>query len=118
MSYFITGSGLITVYGKLADNSATAVLTAVSATTVVSIVCTENAGATPNLTIAVFDPSGATVTYYLRNAVAMTAKQTVTYSEPIVLNPGWSIHVTSSSVTGGVDVLVNHFNANATGRSS
>jgi hypothetical protein len=57
--------------------------------------CTEIAGSTPNLTIDILKPDNTVV--YLRNAKAMTAKETFTFNEGVLLLPGWKLRVTSSA---------------------
>lgn len=57
--------------------------------------CTEIAGATPNLTIDILKPDATVV--YLRNAKAMTAKETVIFSEGILLLPGWQLRITGGA---------------------
>lgn len=113
MAYFITGSGLITEYGKLTGSTPTQIILRDSAVTVASIICTETAGGTPNLSIEVYSPADA-ASYFLRNAVAMTAKQTVTYAEPFVVQNGDYLRLTSSAALGSVDYFVNYFNPDAT----
>lgn len=117
MSYFITGSNLLTNYVNIAVATPVEVQPSVNSRPVViaSIEVTEIGGATPNLTIDVYDPNGATATYYKRNALAMTAKQTVAYTEPFWVPNGWKVRVTLSSSTASV--LVNYFNPNATGQT-
>lgn len=63
--------------------------------------CTEIDGSTPNLTIDILKPDGTVV--YLRNAKAMTAKETVIFNEGILLLPGWKLRVTAS-VADQIDV--------------
>lgn len=116
MSYFITGSGLMTEYTKLTDNALTDLLrdSRGQTTTVAGITCTETVGGTPVLTIAVHDPDDL-VSYYLRNA-AMTANETYMFCEPVVVPGNWKLRVSSSAVGGGIDVLLNYFNPDAAGR--
>lgn len=64
--------------------------------------CTEITGATPNLTIELFD---GTTSFYLRNAKAMTAKESVIFDSGIWLNPGTFLRITGS-VANQVDVVV------------
>lgn len=63
--------------------------------------CTEIAGGTPNLTIELYD---GTTSYYLQNAVAMTAKQSILKTHGIALHKGWYLRVTAS-VANQVDVV-------------
>lgn len=111
MTFFVSGKPL-TIWTKLTDNTATTCFTAEGKTTILGIACTEWGGDTPNLTIARVTP--APVTHYLRNALAMTAKQRVTIDEVFVLNKGDTIKVTSSDASGEVDVMVTYLPSDAT----
>lgn len=110
MSYNVTGV-IATKPTKLSDNTATTVLGTSKRTTVLSIVCTEWGNGTPTVTIDLYD---GTTTYYLRNALAMTAKQTITFDTEFVLAQNQVLRVTSSDASGEVDVLVNYLNPDAT----
>jgi hypothetical protein len=84
---------------KLTTTSPTVIAEAVVGNSRVSVPwfqCTEIAGSTPNLTIDILKPDSSVV--YLRNAVAMTAKQQVSFNEGILLLPGWKLRVTASAV--------------------
>jgi hypothetical protein len=111
MSFNITGGAIVTEDTKLTDDTATVVLSKPKRTTVLSVVCTEIGGNTPNLTIEKYDGSASV---YLRNALAMTAKQTFVFNEPFVLGQNQALRVTSSHASGLVDVLVNYLNPDAT----
>lgn len=115
MSYFITGSNLLTRYVNTAGASAVDVTPEVQGRGVViaAIEVTEVGGGTGNLTIDIFDPD-TPATYYKRNAQAVTAKQNIPYTEPFWLPPNWKLRVTLSA--GTASVLVNYFNPNATGQ--
>ncbi len=71
----------------------------------------ETAGATPNLTVELYDVNAA-ISYYLGDsfqnktwvANAVTAKQSVPFERGLVVPLGFQLRVTSSSVTGGFDV--------------
>ena len=110
MTFNITGGGILTDAVKLTTTSDTDVLAATGRTTVLSIICTEIAGSTPTLTLALFD---GTTTYYLRNALAMTAKQTFIFNEPLVLNANWKLRATAGAANQ-IDVLVNYLNPDKT----
>lgn len=114
MSNFLLGGALDTVFAKITGNTAVDVLTATKRTVVTSIEVTENAGSTPNLTVAIYD---GTTTYYRRNAVAVTANQTVTFTEPVMLRNGWSVRILSSDAAGKFDVLVTYILPDATAQS-
>lgn len=68
----------------------------------------ENAGGTPALTLDLYD---GTTAYYLGsasftwNAKAMTAAQSLTFSEGIVVPKGWLLRVKSSDAAGKFDVV-------------
>lgn len=110
MSYNVNGV-LASTPTKLTDATATTVLDTSKRTTVLSIICTEWGGNTPNLTIDLYD---GTTTIYLRNALAMTAKQTFVFNDEFVLAQNQVLRVTSSDASGEVDVLVNYLNPDAT----
>lgn len=89
---------------KLTTTNATVIAEAVSGNSRVSVpwfACTEIGGGTPNLTIDILKPDSTVV--YLRNAVAMTAKERVIFNEGVLLLPGWKLRVTSS-IADRVDV--------------
>ena len=115
MSYFITGTNLLTHYVTTAGASPVDVTpdTQNRAMVIASIEVTEVGGGTGNLTIAIYDPV-TPATYFKRNIQAMTANQTVIYNEPFWLPNGWKLRVTLSA--GSASVLVNYFNPNATGQ--
>ena len=112
MSYFITGSNLLTAYFNTAGTGVNDVTPSVQGRAVViaSIEVTEVSGGTPNVTIAIYDPK-TPATYYKRNALAVTAKSTTVYNEPFTLPNNWELRVTVSS--GICSVLVNYFNPSA-----
>lgn len=109
MTYNVSGGAVLGVDKNLTDNTATTLLAATSNTVVLSIVCTEIGGVTPNLSIL---KTNGTRTVYYRNAKAMTAKETVLYDTPIFLRAGWSLKVTSSNASGLVDVDVTYLDPN------
>ena len=114
MSFNITGGGILSKATKLTATTPTDILDAPGRTTVLSIICTEIAAATPALTLALFD---GTTTYYLRNALAMTARQTFIFNEPLVLNAGWKLRATAGAANQ-IDVLVNYLNADKTSQGA
>jgi hypothetical protein len=111
MSNFLLGGAMDTVDLKITGNTALTVFTAKKRTVITSIICTENNGGTPNLTIARWD---GTNTYFIRNALAVTAKQSVIFNEPMVLKAGWELRVTSSDAAGHFDVMVTYLLPDAT----
>lgn len=90
---------------KLTSSTATTILQAKSRTVLASIVCTEIAGATPALTIEVFD---GTTSFYLRKAVPMTARQTFVFEGPFALNATEELRATASA-GNQVDCIVTYF---------
>lgn len=89
---------------KLTSSSPTTVLQATSRTTLTSIICTEIAGATPSLTIEIYD---GTSSFYLRNAKPMTARETFILNEVVPLNAGQELRVTAS-VANQIDCIVTY----------
>lgn len=67
----------------------------------------ENAGATPSLTVEIYD---GTNSYYLGaegsvwRAKALTANQSVTFSEGYLIPQGYKLRVTSSDAAGKIEV--------------
>jgi len=112
MSFTVSG-GLLSKPVKLTGNSVTEILVATKRTTILSVICAEIGAATPNLTVELYDTTNTT-SYYLRFALAMTAKQVVVLNDEFVLPQGWKLRVTSSNASGQVDVLVNYLNPDAT----
>jgi hypothetical protein len=108
----ITINGLLlTKATKLTGSSPTTVFTAKSRATLISIICTEIAGATPSLTIEVFD---GTSSFYLRKLAPMTARQTFVFNEPIALNAGQELRVTASAANQ-IDCFVAYMPNSPTG---
>ena len=68
----------------------------------------ENAAGTPSLTLDLYD---GTTTYYLGSggvvykAKALTAGQSVTFSEGIVVPVGWKLRATSNNAGGQIDLV-------------
>ena len=68
----------------------------------------ENAGGTPALTLELYD---GTSSYYLGsanftwNAKAMTAAQSLTFAEGIVVPLGWKLRAKSSDALGKIDLV-------------
>lgn len=110
MSFNVTGA-LLSKPVKLTGATATVILTATKRTTILSVICAEIGGDTPNLTVELYDGS---TSYYLRNALAMSANEVVVFDNEFVLPLGWSLRVTSSGASGEVDVLCNYLNPDAT----
>lgn len=89
-------------FGKLSDNIETVVFSAEGVTRIRSILCVENAGSTPTLTISIYDTNNS-IAYFKRKAVAMTAGTEVIFNEPFFLPNGWQIRMQSSDAAGKVD---------------
>jgi hypothetical protein len=94
MSFTLTGGSILTKPTKLTATTATVLYAAEKRTVILSIIAVEVAGATPALTLDLFD---GTTAYRLRNAFAMAAKETFIFNEPITLNSGWSLRATASA---------------------
>lgn len=114
MISLVTASNLLTHYVTTSGTAPVDVTPDVQkrAFVVDSIIVTDIGGGTGNLTIDIYDPV-TPATYYKRNALAVTAKQTIAYTEPFWVPNGWKLRVTMSA--GTASVLVNYFNPNATG---
>lgn len=70
----------------------------------------ENNGSTPNLTVELYDVANTT-SYYLGDATgatwvakAVTAKQSVAFTDGYVVPLGWKLRITSSDAAGKFDV--------------
>jgi hypothetical protein len=96
MSFTLTGGSILTKPTKLTATTATVLYggSGTKRTVIVSVIAVEVAGATPTLTLDLFD---GTTAYRLRNALAMTARQTFIFNEPIVLPVNWSLRATASA---------------------
>lgn len=115
MSNVLVGGAFDTIDFKITGNAATAVYTADKRTVITGLSITENAGSTPNLTVDRYDVAN-TAAYYMRNAQAVTAKQTVTFDShfPMVLHPGWQLRITSSDAAGKFDGFLTFIMPDAT----
>jgi hypothetical protein len=83
---------------KLTTTNATIIAEAAAGSSRVDVpwfACTEIAGSTPTLTISILKPDSTVV--YLRNALAMTARQTFIFNEGVLLLPQWKLRVTASA---------------------
>lgn len=114
MSFTLTGGSILTKAAKLTTTDATALYTADKRTTILSIICAEIAGSTPNLTIELYDGLSS---YYLRNAKAMVAKEAVIFNEPFVLNVGWALRITAGAANQ-IDAFVSYLSPDATALGS
>lgn len=103
-AFQLVGGAADKIRQKLSTTNPTVVAgEALLQTAVVWFTCTEIAGATPNLSIEVYDAATG-LSYYLRNAKAMTARETVLFEAGIVLNPNEFLRITSSAANQ-VDVV-------------
>ena len=103
------GTGAVETMVKVTANTATTIIdcTTGKAVSVGLLQVNENAGSTPNLTVALTD--GTTV-YYLGAggstwvAKAVTAKQSIEFS-PFIIPAGFKLQVTSNDAAGKFDVF-------------
>ncbi len=107
MSVQFPVSGHDVIAFKLTTTNPTAIAgSATSKTFVDWFQCTEITGATPNLTIEIYD---GTTSFYLRNAKAMTAKEEVLKNQGFSLDKGSFLRVTAGTANTidvtGVQVL-------------
>jgi hypothetical protein len=87
---------------KLTTTDPTAIAGSATARThVVWFQCAEIAASTPALTVEIYD---GTTSFYLRNALAMTAKQEVRFENGITLEKGQFLRVTAGAANQ-VDVV-------------
>ena len=116
MSFAVTGQPL-TEWTKLTDNTLTTIFTARKNTTIIGISATELAGSTSQVTILRSDGSNS---FYLRKALAVTAKQHLTFDEVFQLGTGDTIKAQTNDAAGNLDCAVTYLNPDATalGRSS
>lgn len=110
MSFTLTGGSILTKPTKLTTTGPTELYVASKRTVIVSIIAVEIAAATPALTLELFD---GTTSYYLRNALAMTAKQALILNEPFALQSGWSLRATAGAANQ-VHCLVTYMSPDAT----
>lgn len=104
MSFTVSGIPL-TKWTRLTDNTATTIFTATKRTTIVQMAFTEHAGGTPTLTVL---RSDGTNDHYFRNALAMTAKEVVTFDEVFTLNTGDTLKAQSNDAQGDVHCRVTY----------
>jgi hypothetical protein len=104
MSILVSGQPQ-TEWTRLTANTATVIYTADKRTTITAIAASENNGGTP--TLAIWRTKGAT-DYYLRSALAVTARQRVLIDEVLVLDQGDTLKAQSNDASGHFDVTVTH----------
>ena len=105
MTYTVNGGALLPGRVKLTTTGATTLVDpAKSGVLLLSIVAVEIAGATPTLTLDIYD---GTTTYYLQNAVAMTAKQRLQIDILVPLKVGEKLRATASAANQ-IDIHVTY----------
>lgn len=108
--YTITGATLSTKATKLTTTSVTDIYTATKRTTILSVVASEIAGATPDFSLELYD---GTTSYYIYSTKAMTADTPIIFNEPFVLNNGWKLRATAGTANQ-IDILVTYAEPDAT----
>lgn len=111
MSYTVNGGSLLPKRAKLTTTAATTILDPdKSGALLLSIIAIEIAGATPTLTLDIFD---GTTTYYLQNAVAMTARQRLQIDILVPLKVGEKLRATASAANQ-IDIHITYSPRDAT----
>lgn len=110
MSFTLTGGSILTEPVKLTTTGVTTLYAATKRTVIVGIEATEIAGATPALTLALWD---GTNYYYLRNAKAMAAREEYSRDKPFALQSGWELRATASAANQ-IDCFVTFMSPDAT----
>lgn len=114
MSYTAIGGALLPKRVKLTTTSATTLYDPEkSGALILSIIAVEIAGSTPTLTLDIYD---GTTTYYLQNAVAMTAKQRLILDLLVPLKVGEKLRATASAADQ-IDIHVTYSPRDATSQS-
>lgn len=110
MSFTLTGGSILTKATKLTVATPVTLYAASKRTVIVSIIATEIAGSGPTLTLELWD---GTTSYYLRNALALTAKQSLVFNEPFAIQSGWELRATAGTANQ-IDCLVTYMSPDAT----
>lgn len=111
MTYTVQGGALLPKRTKLTTTAATTVYDPEkSPALLVSIIAVEHTGGTPTLTLDIYD---GTTTYYLQNAVAMTARQRLQIDILAPLKVGEKLRATAS-VANQIDIHVTYSPRDAT----
>ena len=111
MSYTVNGGALLPKRTKLTTTAATTIYDPDrSPGLLLSIIAVEIAGATPTLTLDIYD---GTTTYYLQNAVAMTARQRLQIDILVPLKVGEELRATASAANQ-IDIHVTYSPRDAT----
>lgn len=111
MTYTIQGGNVQTRQAKLTTTNPTTIVPEGGAT-IVGIYAAEVNGSTP--TLAIYKTDGTT-NYYLRSALAMTARQEYARDVIVVLKKGESL-VVQASAANQIDVLVSYLPADKTAK--
>lgn len=110
MSVFhLTEGSAQAILSKITGNSVTTVIDGSTGTIYIAwFRVSENAGSTPNLTVEIYD---GTTSYYLGDAggstwvtKAVTAKQSLAFTDGYVIPYGSKLRITSSDAAGKFDV--------------
>lgn len=115
MSFNITGGALDTYSVKLTTTGATSILPSTIAAkrvVILSITASEITGATPTLSLELYD---GTTSFYIRNARAMGARATETFNEPIIKGQKSLLRATASAANQ-IDMTVTFIAPDAPGR--
>ena len=110
MSVLVNGQPQ-TEWTRITGNTATTIFTAAKRTTIVAIAASETSGSIP--TLAIWRTKSAT-DYYLRSALAVTARQRVLIDEVLVLDQGDVLKAQSNDAAGKFDVTVTYLAPSAT----
>lgn len=103
-AFQLTGGPVESLKVKLTTTAPTIIAgSSLYMTGVIWFQCTEITGATPNLTVEIYDDNSG-VRYYLRNAKAMTPKEEVKFIEGLTLQPNEFLRVTASAANQ-VDIV-------------
>ena len=120
MSFLLPGTRLLTEFFNITSVGGLTDITPINVGSrpfiIYSIVATETGGATPDLTVIVYDPK-TTTSYYRRNAKAFaSAKATERDLDEISMRSGMKLRAQVSS--GSASIFVNYLDPNAAGQAS
>lgn len=108
----VTGGHLVDIAVRVVNATPVVIADATKGATMVPwFSVQENAGATPSLTVDLYDPTAAAVVAYLGaggvswKAKALTALQSVVFDAGYVVRFGLQLRVTSSDAAGKIDVV-------------
>jgi len=109
VTYNVSGGSFVPEWTKITGTDPVDIFDHKTRAGILSVIVTELAGATPSLTLEVFD---GTTSYYLRYQKVMSAKETFVFNEPLGLDPDQRLRATISA--GAVDVCVVYLNPDQT----